>query len=78
MGKVKFEDASIVLLTRDIRQIFREETITRLDEILSQILKQRDRVIPKLIKPEDEWDEKFDTIVRRFELLQQGIQKPIR
>jgi predicted nucleotidyltransferase len=77
-GKVKFEDASIVLLTRDIRLIFREETITRLDEILSQILKQRDRVIPKLIKPEDEWDEKFDTIVRRFELLQQGIQKPIR
>jgi hypothetical protein len=80
-GKVEFKDAGIVLLTRDIRKIFREETITRLDEILDQILKQRDRVIPALIPRTiegDKWDEEFDTIVRRFELLQQGIQKSIR
>lgn len=68
---MEFQDAEIVLLKRDIRQIFREETITRLDEILDQILKQRDRVIPALIPPTiegDKWDEEFDTIVRRFEL----------
>lgn len=80
-GKFDFQDAVIVLLTRDIRQIFPDEIITRLDEILSQILKQRDRVIPALIPRTiegDKWDEEFDVIVRRFELLQQGIKKPIR
>lgn len=80
-GKFDFQDAVIVLLTRDIRQIFPDEIITRLDEILSQMLKQRDRVIPKLIESRiawDKWDEEFDVIVRRFELLQQGIKKPIR
>lgn len=75
-GQFDFQDAAIVLLTRDIRQIFPDEIITRLDEILSQILKQRDRVIPALIsRTEDKWDDKFDAIVRRFELLQQGIQR---
>ncbi|MBO0348740.1 hypothetical protein J0895_06420, partial [Phormidium pseudopriestleyi FRX01] len=40
---------------------------------------QRDTVIPQLIPrtvAEEEWADRFDAIVRRFEVLQRGILSP--
>ncbi|MCT7955044.1 nucleotidyl transferase AbiEii/AbiGii toxin family protein [Laspinema palackyanum] len=76
-GQVEYLAAPTFLLGRDIRRIFRDATVSKINEILSEILENRDTVIPQLIPrtvaDDEEWDDRFDAIVRRFEVLQRGI-----
>jgi predicted nucleotidyltransferase len=79
-GQVEYLAAPTYLLGRDIRRIFRDATVSKINEILSEILENRDTVIPQLIPrtvaDDEEWDDRFDAIVRRFEVLQRGILSP--
>lgn len=78
-GEIPVEDAPTFLMGRDIHRIFWEATVSKINEILSEILEKRDTVIPQLIPrtvAEEEWDDRFDAIVRRFEVLQRGILSP--
>ena len=78
-GQFEYLDASTFLLGRDIRRIFHDATVSKINEILSEILENRDTVIPQLIPrtvADEEWDDRFDAIVRRFEVLQRGILSP--
>jgi predicted nucleotidyltransferase len=79
-GKLEYSTASTFLLGRDIRRIFHDATVSKINEILSEILANRDIVIPQLIPrtvtDNEEWDDHFDAIVQRFEVLQRGIQSP--
>ena len=78
-GKLEYSNASTFLLGRDIRRIFYDATVSKLNEILSEILVKRNTVIPQLIPRTvtgEEWDDRFDAIVQRFEVLQRGIMSP--
>ncbi|MCT7969567.1 nucleotidyl transferase AbiEii/AbiGii toxin family protein [Laspinema sp. D1] len=79
-GQVEYLAAPTFLLGRDIRRMFRDATVSKINEILSEILENRDTVIPQLIPrtvtDNEEWDDRFDAIVRRFEVLQRGILSP--
>ncbi|MFP4319678.1 MAG: hypothetical protein ACLFQ7_12015, partial [Phormidium sp.] len=78
-GKLEYPNASTFLLGRDIRRIFYDATVSKLNEILSEILVKRNTVIPQLIPRTvtgEEWDDRFDAIVQRFEVLQRGIMSP--
>lgn len=75
-GKLEYLNASTFLLGRDIRRIFHDATVSKINEILSKVLENRDTVIPQLIPQtvtEEEWDDRFDAIVQRFDVLQRGI-----
>ncbi|MGM0456893.1 MAG: hypothetical protein ACQERW_12100, partial [Cyanobacteriota bacterium] len=74
-GQVEYDStASTFLLGRDIRRIFHDATVSKINEVLSEILKNRDIVIPQLIPrtvtDNKQWDDNFDAIVQRFEVLQ--------
>ncbi len=76
-GLIEFEQAAAFLLGRDIQKTFNETTIIELNKILSQILQNSNTLFPQLISytfDAEEWDAKFDLIVRRFEELQRGIE----
>lgn len=79
-GQVDYLDATTFFMGREIRRIFRDATVSKINEILSEILENRDTVIPQLIPrtvtDNEEWDDRFDAIVRRFEVLQRGILSP--
>lgn len=75
-GKLEYLNASTFLLGRDIRRIFHDATVSKINEILSKVLENRDTVIPQLIPRTvtgEEWDDRFDAIVQRFDVLQRGI-----
>lgn len=77
-GLIEFEQAAAFLLGRDIQKIFNEATLIELKKILSQILQNSNTLFPQLISytfDTEEWDTKFDIIVRRFEELQRGISR---
>ncbi|MDJ0799190.1 MAG: nucleotidyl transferase AbiEii/AbiGii toxin family protein [Calothrix sp. MO_167.B12] len=74
--EIEYEEAASFLLGRDIQNNFIPATIKQLIKILSQLLQKRNTLFPQLISPipeQDEWDAKFDTIVRHFEALKKGI-----
>lgn len=75
-GLIEYEDAAAFLLGRDIRTMFSEATIKELQKILPELLQNRNKLFPRLISNTfiaEDWDAKFDTIQRRFQALEQGI-----
>ena len=76
-GLVKYEESGSFLIGRDIKNNFSSETIKHLMKIISQILQKRDSLFPQLIYravEQDEWNIRFDTIVRFFKALKKGIE----
>lgn len=76
-GIIEYEDAAAFLLGRDIRTMFSKATIKEIQKILPQLLENRDRLFPRLISNTyiaEDWDAKFDTILRRFQALEQGLK----
>lgn len=75
-GLVEYEETGSFLIGRDIRNNFSSATIEQLIKIISQILQKRNSLFPQLISrtvEPDEWNIRFDTIVRFFEALNKGI-----
>ncbi|MBW4510312.1 MAG: nucleotidyl transferase AbiEii/AbiGii toxin family protein [Scytonematopsis contorta HA4267-MV1] len=73
---IKYDDASAFLLGRNIQKTFGETTINKAKQILTEILQRRNSLFPRLVSltyEQERWDDKFDTIVARFEALNKGM-----
>ncbi|MBD2778290.1 hypothetical protein [Iningainema tapete] len=76
--KFEVDEASIVVLGRDIRKAFRKETLNKVSKIVTQIIENQNRFIPQFVPKnldENAWDEAFEKIVRRFQVLQYGLEE---
>jgi predicted nucleotidyltransferase len=73
-GDIDFEDMGAFELGQEIQNRFSREVTIAVDRILEEIIETADRLIPQLIpRMEDQWDERFEQILKRFEVLRQGV-----
>ncbi|GAA6618616.1 nucleotidyl transferase AbiEii/AbiGii toxin family protein [Scytonema sp. NUACC26] len=76
-GDFDVDEASIILLGRDISKVFRDKTINKINLILIKIIEKQNQVIPQFVKSleQNAWDEEFYKIVRCFQALQYGLEQ---
>jgi predicted nucleotidyltransferase len=75
-GIIEYEEAAAFILGRDIQNLFSQAVISKLQEILTQIIQNQASLFPELIfklLEAEQWDAKFNTIVRLFAALKKGI-----
>jgi predicted nucleotidyltransferase len=73
-GAIDVEYMGAFDLGQDIRKRFSGKVTTTVERILDEILERADQLIPQLIlRIEDQWDELFEQILKRFEVLRQGL-----
>lgn len=76
-GIVEYREIPAFLLGYDIKDTFSQSLVNKLKQITTQILQKQNSLFPQLISrmfDEDEWDDKFYTIVAKFEGLKKGIE----
>jgi predicted nucleotidyltransferase len=74
-GKFEVDEAAIIFIGRNIQSKFKSEVIQTVKEIVALILDNQDKYIPNFVRALDdqEWDQNFDKIVKRFESLYYGL-----
>jgi predicted nucleotidyltransferase len=73
-GIIDFEGMGAFELGQEIQNKFSREVAIAVDRILEEIIETADRLIPQLIpRMEDRWDDQFEQILKRFEVLRQGV-----
>ncbi len=78
-GLVEYREIPAFFLGYDIKNSFSQSLIDKLKPIMSQILQKQNTLLTQLmprILDGDEWDNKFYTIVAKFEALKKGIEYP--
>jgi predicted nucleotidyltransferase len=78
-GKFEVDEAAIIFIGRNIQNKFKSETFNKIKEIVEIILGQDTYIsqcIPKILD-DQEWDETFDRIARRFKSLQYGLTQEL-
>lgn len=73
---IQYSEAPAFLLGRDIKNTFSQIVINEFTKIIENLLDRKDSLFPQLVPSNfdsDEWDDKFNTVVAKFEALQQGI-----
>ncbi|BAZ09641.1 hypothetical protein NIES4071_14510 [Calothrix sp. NIES-4071] len=76
-GFVKSKEVFSFVLGYDIKNTFSQDLVNKINQILIQILHKQNSLFPQLISrifDEEEWDDKFYTIVAKFEALKQGLE----
>jgi predicted nucleotidyltransferase len=73
-GRFEVDEAPPIFIGRNIQNKFKSETISKIHQIVTLILNGQNKYIPPFVsKDSDDWDEAFDKIVKRFELLKYGL-----
>ncbi|HLO84802.1 MAG TPA: nucleotidyl transferase AbiEii/AbiGii toxin family protein [Nostocaceae cyanobacterium] len=75
-GKFEFDEAVTVLLGRDIRQVFQDKTLNKLNEIVEYIIVKQNQFLPQFVSKNldpEEWDAAFEKLVKFFQALQYGL-----
>ncbi|HLP91804.1 MAG TPA: nucleotidyl transferase AbiEii/AbiGii toxin family protein [Nostocaceae cyanobacterium] len=76
-GKFEFDESVVVMLGRDIYQVFREKSLKRLKETVNYIIERQNQFLPQFISKNqdgDEWDQDFEKLVKLFLALQYGLK----
>jgi predicted nucleotidyltransferase len=75
-GILEFEVAPSFLLGQEMQAIFTQPTLASVDTTLQAIVDNPDALIPQLIRNQFDdarWNQAFDTALKRFQALQQGM-----
>ncbi|MUG94629.1 hypothetical protein F7734_20570 [Scytonema sp. UIC 10036] len=78
-GQFEIDEASIILIGREIRTLFSHQTLNKLNQIITQIIDNKNQYLPQFIPKYLEantWDEAFNKLVKRFQALQYGLENP--
>ncbi len=78
-GRFEVDEAAIIFIGRNIQNKFKIETVNKVKEIVKIILGQDTYIsqcMPKILD-DQEWDETFDKIVRRFKSLEYGLTQDL-
>ena len=78
-GRFEVDEAAIIFIGRNIQNKFKIETFNKVKEVVEIILGQDTYIsqcMPKILD-DQEWDETFDKIVKRFESLEYGLTQEL-